>query len=130
MSSNEPEELGSVSFQVVFRGSAISRPVTVYLGSYFQQGDSTISHEEGMDVKRYEVNNESESKKNLPKYSCRQCGSDEVRGDFDTYQVYRAEDDKLVHLRSEFTDPVVLDLYCNECGERIEIEDLSEIKLN
>lgn len=64
-----------------------------------------------------------------PKYGCRRCGSVEVRGDFDTYQVYRAEGDKLIHLRSEFTDPAVLSLYCNECGGRIEIGDLCDIKI-
>ena len=64
-----------------------------------------------------------------PKYACAECGSDEVRGDFDTYQVYRAEGDQLIHLRSEFTDPAVLALYCMECGERIDIEDLREIKI-
>lgn len=63
----------------------------------------------------------------FPKYGCRRCGSVEVRGDFDTYQVYGAEGDKLVHLRSEFTDPAVLALYCNECGERIPIDDLTEV---
>ena len=64
----------------------------------------------------------------LPKYACRNCGSDEVRGDFDTYQVYRAEDDRLVHLRSEFTDPAVLVLFCTQCHGRIHIEDITEIK--
>ena len=63
----------------------------------------------------------------FPKYGCRRCGSAEVRGDFDTYQVYWAEGDKLVHLRAEFTDPAVLALYCNQCGERIPIEDLAGI---
>ena len=65
----------------------------------------------------------------LPKYACRNCGSDEVRGDFDTYQVYRAEGDRLVHLRSEFTDPAILALYCAECHEPIEIGDLAELKI-
>ena len=64
----------------------------------------------------------------LPKYACKECGSQEVRGDFDTYQVFLAEDDKLVHLRSEFTDPAILALYCNECGEQID-EDLHGIKI-
>ena len=62
-----------------------------------------------------------------PKYACTVCGSDEVRGDFDTYQVYRAEGDKLVHLRSEFTDPAILELFCNICHEPIEIEELAGI---
>ena len=64
-----------------------------------------------------------------PKYACTRCGSVEVRGDLDTYQVYLAEDDKLIHLRSEFTDPAILALYCNACGERIQIENLSEITI-
>lgn len=67
--------------------------------------------------------------KALPKYACPRCGSYEVRGDFDTYQVYLAEGDKLIHLRSEWTDPAVLALYCNMCNERIEIEDLTQIMI-
>ena len=62
-----------------------------------------------------------------PKFACGRCGSTEVRGDFDTYQVYLAEGDKLIHLRSEFTDPAILSLYCNHCQYEIEIEDLGEI---
>jgi hypothetical protein len=65
----------------------------------------------------------------LPKYACRNCGSDEVRGDFDTYPVFRAEGDKLAHLRSECPDGSVLALYCNECHEPIEIENLAEINI-
>ncbi len=64
-----------------------------------------------------------------PKYACRSCGCHEVRGDFDTYQVYLAVGTKLIHLRSEFTDPAVLELYCNRCQEQIEIEDISEITI-
>lgn len=71
----------------------------------------------------------AENNEARPKYACHRCGSDEVRGDFDTFQVYLAEDDKLIHLRSEFTDPVILALYCYVCDERIEIKDLSEIKV-
>ena len=72
---------------------------------------------------------ESENNEAHPKYACTRCGSDEVRGDFDTYQVFLAEGDRLIHLRSEFTDPAILALYCNHCHVRIEIEDLSEIKI-
>ena len=70
----------------------------------------------------------SENNATNPKYACKECGSEEVRGDFDTYQVYRAEGDKLIYLRSEFTDPVILALYCNDgsCGARI-YEDLDEV---
>ena len=57
-----------------------------------------------------------------PKYDCTECGSTEVRGDFDTYQVFLAEGDKLVHLRSEFTDPALLHLYCNRCHVEIEAD--------
>ena len=63
-----------------------------------------------------------------PKYACKECGSDEVRGDFDTYPVFRAEDDKIVFLRSELTDTGVMELYCNSCGEEID-EDLAEITI-
>ena len=68
-------------------------------------------------------------KRIAPEVCLRRMRSDEVRGDFDTYQVYRAEGDNLIHLRSEFTDPAVLALYCTECGERIGIENLSDITI-
>ena len=38
----------------------------------------------------------SENNATSPKFACKECGSDEVRGDFDTYPVFRAEDDKIV----------------------------------
>ena len=66
----------------------------------------------------------------LPKYACRYCGSDEVRGDFDTYQVFRAEGDKIVFQRSECPDGSVLALYCNQCQAPIEIENVAEIKID
>ncbi len=62
-----------------------------------------------------------------PKFACGNCGSTEVREDFDTYQVYLAEGDKLIHLRSEWTDPAILSLHCNHCQHKIEIYDLGEI---
>lgn len=54
-----------------------------------------------------------------PKYACPHCASTEVRGDFDAYPVFRAEEDKIVYLRSETTDAGVLELYCNSCHELI-----------
>ena len=64
-----------------------------------------------------------------PKYACRQCGSDEVRGGFDTFPVCQAEGDKLIYLRSECPDASVLALFCLQCNERIEVEDLGEIQI-
>ena len=55
-----------------------------------------------------------------PKYACKECGSDEVRSQFDTYQVFRAEGDRLVHLRSEFPVTGLLALHCNWCDEPIQ----------
>lgn len=71
----------------------------------------------------------TENSSDRPKYACAECGNDEVRGDFDTYQVYLAEGDKLIHLRSEATDPAILELYCNACGAEVEIDDLGEIEI-
>ncbi len=65
----------------------------------------------------------------LPKYACRHCGSDEVMGGLDTYPVFLAEGDKLIHLRSESTDMGILALYCHSCGKNIEVEYISEIKI-
>lgn len=62
----------------------------------------------------------SDNISNSPKYACKECGSDEVRSEYDSYQVFRAEDDKLVHLRSEFPVTGLLALYCNWCGEQIQ----------
>ena len=60
---------------------------------------------------------------NRPRYACSICGSDEVRGNFDTYPVFLAEGDRLVYRRLESTDAGIEALYCNECHEQIEIDD-------
>ena len=70
----------------------------------------------------------SDNTSTSPKYACKECGSDEVRSQFDTYQVFRAEGDKLVHLRSEFPVTGLLALYCNWCDERIQ-GDMAEITI-
>ena len=68
-------------------------------------------------------------KDTLPKYACRNCGSHEVRGDFDTYPVFQAEGDKLVFQRKECPDGSVLVFYCTDCHEPIEIENVAEVKI-
>lgn len=65
----------------------------------------------------------------LPQYACRICGSDEIRGEPDSYPVFRAEDDKIVYLRSETYDNDLSDLICNECHEPIEVADYGRIKI-
>ena len=55
----------------------------------------------------------------IPRYACPHCGSTEVRGDFDTYPVFLAEDNKIVYQRLESTDAGVSELYCNSCHELI-----------
>ena len=70
----------------------------------------------------------SENSATSPRFAYKECGSDEVRGDFDTYPVFRAEDDKIVFLRTELTDIGVMELYCNSCGEEID-EDLDGITI-
>ena len=70
----------------------------------------------------------SEESATSPKFACKECGNDEVRGDFDTYPVFSAEDDKIVFLRTELTDTGVMELYCNSCGEEID-EDLDGITI-
>ena len=62
----------------------------------------------------------------LPKYACSHCGSIEVRGDFDSCPVFRAEGDRIIYLRSE-TYPLIDALYCNFCHEDIEIENINEL---
>lgn len=61
-----------------------------------------------------------------PKYACAVCGSDEVRGDFDTCPVFLAEGDKIIYLRSD-TYPLIDALYCNVCHADIEIENIDEL---
>ena len=70
----------------------------------------------------------SDNTSTSPKYACKECGSDEVRSQIDTYQVFRAEDDKLIHLRSEFPVTGLLALYCNWCDEQIH-GDMAEITI-
>ena len=66
----------------------------------------------------------------LPKYACRECGSDEIRGESDSYPVFRAEDDKIVYLRSETLPGGPSYLYCNECEEPIEADDIGGIEID
>ena len=54
-----------------------------------------------------------------PKYACPHCGSIEVRGDFDSYPVFRAEGDKLVYTRAETIVSGLSVLYCNACHDFI-----------
>ncbi len=60
------------------------------------------------------------------RYACPHCGSNEVRGDFDTYPVFLAEGDRLVYQRLESTHAGVLELYCNFCHELI-TDDLDDV---
>ena len=71
------------------------------------------------------LNNSTES----PRYGCRQCGSVKLRGGFDTFQVFRAEGDVVVHLGSEFSASGLLELICYECGKEIEVDDLGEVHI-
>lgn len=64
-----------------------------------------------------------------PIYACRICGSDEIRGEPDSYPVFLAEDDKIVYLRSETYANDLSELYCNHCDEPIEVEDFGAIKI-
>lgn len=66
----------------------------------------------------------------LPQYACRICGSGEIRGEPDSYPVFRAEDDKIVYLRSETLPGGLSYLYCNECDEPIEADDLGRIRVD
>ncbi len=68
----------------------------------------------------------SNNSETQPKYACARCGSAEVRGDFDTCPVFRAEGDRIIYLRSE-TYPLVDALYCNFCHEDIEIQNIDEL---
>ena len=61
-----------------------------------------------------------------PKYACSHCGNAEVRGDFDTCPVFRAEGERIIYLRSE-TYPLIDAFYCNRCHADIEIENIDEL---
>ena len=72
----------------------------------------------------------SETKEATPKYACPSCGGDEVHSDLNAYDVYRAEGDKLVFLRSDGLDGLVTQLFCVNCGEEVPIGDKSELKIS
>ncbi len=129
MTENKLESYGSISFQVVLRGPATLRPVAVNLNSGFPWNEGGVNWPNESPTEKCDSETNPDGKESPAKYACPHCGSAEVRGDFDTYQVYMAEGDKLFHLRSEFTDPAILALYCNECGERIEIENLEDVMI-
>lgn len=59
---------------------------------------------------------------NTPKYACRLCGSNEIRGEFDSYPVFQAEGDRLVFLRMDSIPGGLSELYCNFCHESIDVE--------
>ena len=65
----------------------------------------------------------------FPKYGCRQCGSVKLRGNFDTFQVFRAEGEVIVHLGSEYLVSGLLGLFCYECDGEIAAESLGDIKI-
>ena len=65
----------------------------------------------------------------LPKYACKECGSDEVRSELNGYEVFRAEGDKLIHLRSECMEAGIIELICLSCYTQIEVDDLGSIKI-
>ena len=125
----EQQETGSFSVQLVLSGTTELRSVRVYLDSGMPRKDGGSEHQMVVHPASDEGSPIVEADEELPKYACSHCGSDEVRGDFDTYPVYRTEGDRLIHLRTECPDPSVMALYCTNCHEPIEIEDLSGLKI-
>ena len=130
MSKNEREEYGTISLQILMEGVASMRPLSVHLNSRPRRADRGSIHRELTISNSIDPETTCNVEESQARYACPHCGSDEVRGDFDTYQVYRAEGDRLIHLRSEWTDPAVLALYCEACGEQIEIDGLDDIKFD
>ena len=72
----------------------------------------------------------SEAKKTAPKYACPNCGGDEVHSDLNAHDVFRAEGDKIVYLRSNSLDGLVMQLFCVRCGEEVPLDDKSDLKIN
>lgn len=58
----------------------------------------------------------------LPKYACKECGSNEVISEMHGFEVFRAVGDKIVHVRSEGTDGGLAGLFCYECDEPIPVQ--------
>ena len=125
MSEIEQETFGSISFQVVLNGLASLRPITVHLDSASPRINDGSNRLRGQTAE----NHSPEDEGNLPKCACRECGSVQLRSDLDTYQVFLAQDDKLVHLRSEGTPGGLQGLYCYECGKEIEAGCLGDIRI-
>ena len=65
----------------------------------------------------------------IPKYACRRCGSLKLRSNFDTFQVFRAEGDKIIHIGSDFLASGLWGLYSYECDEEIQVESLGSVKI-
>ena len=63
------------------------------------------------------------------KYACRTCGSIEVATKTETWAVFRAEGDQLLYLRDESPVTGLSSLFCNECGEDIEVQDYGSIAI-
>ena len=125
LAENEKENLISIPFQVTVRGAVNFGPITVSLDPVHLRNNRRTNSSRGQTTE----NPALEDERNLPKCACRVCGSVQLRSDLDTYQVFLAQDDKLVHLRSEGAPGGLQSLYCYECGEEIEAGDLGDLSI-
>ena len=99
MSDNEAENSVSISLQVVVRGSATLKPVAVCLDSGVRPNDCGTNYSSGKPTETPAP----ESEESPPKYACQVCGSTRLRSDLNAFDVFVAQDDKLVHVRDEGT---------------------------
>ena len=125
MSDNEAENSVSISLQVVVRGSATLKPVVVCLDSGVQPNDCGTNYPSGKPTETPAP----ESEESPPKYACQVCGSTRLRSDLNAFDVFVAQDDKLVHVRDEGTPGGLQELYCYDCGEEIEAGYLGDIRI-
>ena len=65
----------------------------------------------------------------LPKYACKECGSVNIRSDFNGYDIFIARGDKLIHVGDEHLEPLIQTLFCMDCDEELPGQFLDDLNI-
>ena len=68
-----------------------------------------------------------ENTKTTPKYACKECGSVNIRSDFNGYDIFIARGSKLIHVGDEHLEPLIQALFCMDCDEELPVQSLDDI---
>jgi len=65
----------------------------------------------------------------LPKYACKECGSVNIRSDFNGYDIFIARGDKLLHVGDKHLEPLIQALFCLDCDEELPVQSLDDLEI-